>query len=309
MRTKPALLYPLLTVAMLMWGLTFVFFKFAYESFQPITIVFLRLIISVIFLFAFAKILNKLQPVRRKDYKYIIILALFEPCFYFLGESFGLTFVSSTIGAVIISTIPLIVPIAAYFIYREKLTVLNWFGLFISFGGVLIVVMSNDTTITARLKGVFLMFLAVLSAVGYGLTVKKLAHHYNGYTITAYQNSVGVLFFSPLFIIFDLNDFIHILPSGISVLSLLYLAVFGSSVTFIIFTLAVRELGASKANIFTNLIPVFTAVFSNILLHEPMPGLKITGIGIVLTGLLMSQIKSIKFRKQELSAADYQYPA
>jgi len=308
MQVKPGILYSSLILAMLMWGLTFVFFKFAYESYEPITIIFLRLIISVIFLFIFARFLNKLQPVKRKDFKYIIILALFEPFFYFLGESFGLTYVSSTMGAVIISTIPLIVPVAAFFIYHEKLTALNWVGLVISFTGVLIVVLSGDSELRARLKGVFLLFFAVLSAVGYGLTVKKLAHEYNGFTITAYQNTFGIFFFLPLFLLFDLNEFLNISPTRSSLLAILYLAVFGSSVTFVIFTMAVRELGTAKANIFTNLIPVFTAVSSYLLLKEPMPGSKIFGIFIVLCGLLMSQVKSIKIRKQDLSAADYQYP-
>ena len=307
--SKKAILYSALVFAMFLWGLTFVLFKVAYESYQPLTIIFLRLVISVLFLFIFALLLNKLQPVKRKDYKYIIILSLFEPFLYFLGESFGLTYVSPTMGAVIISTIPLIVPIAAYFMYREKLSVLNWIGLTISFSGVLTVILSSDSNVNIRLKGALLMFLAVFSAVGYSLTVKKLAHRYNGFTITAYQNSLGILWFLPLFLIFDLNSFIHTIPSRSSLYALLYLAIFGSSITFVIFTAAVKEIGTSKANIFTNLIPVFAALFSYIILKEPMPGLKILGITLVLAGLLMSQIKSVKITKQNVPASNYQYPA
>ena len=152
-------------------------------------------------------------------------------------------------------------------------------------------------------------FLAVFSAVGYGLTLKKLAHNYNGFTITAYQNAVGIICFIPFFLIMDLNKFIQTIPSFISVLSIFYLGIFGSSLAFVIFTMGVREIGTSRANIFTNLIPVFTAVFSFFLLGESMPSLKILGIVTVLTGLLLSQIKSIKFKKQKLPAANYQYPA
>ncbi len=309
MRTRSGVLYSGLVISMMMWGLTFVFFKVALESYRPITIIFLRLLVSAIFLFLFAMLLGKLQPVKKKDYSYIILLSLFEPFFYFLGESFGLTYVSSTMGSVIISTIPLVVTVAAFFIYKEKLTVLNWAGLIISFLGVLIVVLSSDTDISMRLKGVILLFVAVFSAAGYGLTVQKLAHSYNGFTITAYQNTLGIIWFLPFFLIFDFNKFLETVPSQSALLAVLYLAIFGSSITFIIFTMAVRELGASRANIFTNLIPVFTAIFSYFLLQEPMPALKVLGIVIVLTGLFMSQVKSIKFKKQNLPAANYQYPA
>jgi drug/metabolite transporter (DMT)-like permease len=140
MKSKLSLVYISLILAMLFWGYTFVAFKFALESFKPISIIFFRLIISVVFLFILARILGKLQKIRREDYKYFILLSVFEPFLYFLGESFGLTYVSPTIGSVIIALIPLIVPIAAFVLYREKLTLLNWIGLLVSFAGVIAVV-------------------------------------------------------------------------------------------------------------------------------------------------------------------------
>jgi drug/metabolite transporter (DMT)-like permease len=309
MKPKLSLVYISLILAMLFWGYTFVAFKFALESFKPISIIFLRLIISVIFLFILAFSLSKLQKIRRADYKYFIILALFEPLFYFMGESFGLTYVSSTLGSVIIALIPLIVPIAAYIIYREKLTGLNWIGLLVSFAGVIAVLFSSEGEITARIKGVLLLFLAVLSAVGYSLTVKGLSHKYNGYTITAYQNALGIVLFLPFFLWFDAGTILSVHPSYNAWISLLYLAIFGSSLTFVLFTFAIREIGASRANIFSNLIPVFTAIFSYFLLKEAMPGLKVAGIFIVLIGVFLSQVKSITFKKTKAPPVNYQFPA
>jgi drug/metabolite transporter (DMT)-like permease len=297
MKPKLSLIYLSLILAMLFWGYTFVAFKFALEAFNPISIIFIRLIISVAFLFVFSFFAGKLQVIKRKDYKYFMMLAFFEPFLYFLGESFGLTYVSSTMGSVIIAIIPLIVPIAAYFIYREKLTILNWVGLVVSFGGVIAVVFASEVELVARLKGVLLLFLAVLSAVGYSLTVKGLSHKYNGFTITAYQNALGIVLFLPLFLWFDAGTVFSVRADTVAWTSLIYLGVFGSSLTFVLFTYAIREIGASRANIFTNLIPVFTAVFSFFLLKESMPALKIAGIFIVLTGVFLSQVKSIKFKK------------
>jgi drug/metabolite transporter (DMT)-like permease len=309
MKSKLSLVYISLILAMLFWGYTFVAFKFALESFKPISIIFLRLIISVIFLFILAFSMRKLQKIKRADYKYFIILALFEPFFYFMGESFGLTYVSSTLGSVVIAIIPLIVPIAAYFMYREKLTILNWIGLLVSFAGVIAVVFSSEGEIIARFKGVLLLFLAVLSAVGYSLTVKGLSHKYNGYTITAYQNALGIVLFLPLFLWFDAGTIFSVQPSTNAWISLIYLAIFGSSLTFVLFTFAIREIGASRANIFSNLIPVFTAVFSYFLMKEAMPGLKVAGIFIVLIGVFLSQVKSITFKKAKVPPVNYQFPA
>lgn len=284
---------------MFFWGLTFVFYKIAYISFNPVTIVFTRLVISSLLLYLFSKLTGKMQKIRKTDLRYFVLLAFFEPFLYFMGESFGLTMISATLGSVIVSIVPLVVPIAAYFIFREKLTSINIIGLIISFIGVIVVVAANGIDFGATLLGIFLMFIAVFGAVGYTITAKTLTQRYNGYTITCYQNVIGLVFFLPLFLIMDLPSF-NFKISLNSVMVIAYLAIFGSAVSFIIFTNAIRVLGVSKANIFSNLIPVFTAIFSWILLKEKMSVLKVTGIAIVLAGLILSQVKTITLRKQKV---------
>jgi drug/metabolite transporter (DMT)-like permease len=53
-------------------------------------------------------------------------------------------------------------------------------------------------------------------------------------------------------------------------------------------------MGISKANVFSNCIPVFTALFSFILMGERLTVQNITGIIIVITGLFLSQIHGNK---------------
>ena len=296
--SKPrAGVYFLLILAMIFWGFSFVTFKIANQSFRPITIVGFRLFVSIFFLFGFALLFKRLNKIKRKDQKWFLLMAIAEPFFYFLGEAFGLTMVTATIGAVIISTIPLIVPFGAYYLYKEKLTPMNYLGLVISFGGVLLVVLNRSGGLAANPLGILLMFVAVLSAVSYTLIVKKLADDYTPITITAYQSLYGLLMFIPLFLIFEVPhlDFSNV--STPSLLSVVYLGVFGSGICFIIMAMAIRELGAAKSNIFANLIPVVTAILSFYLLKEAMPLLKIAGILIVILGLLLSQISSLRVNR------------
>ena len=84
--------------------------------------------------------------------------------------------------------------------------------------------------------------------------------------------------------------------TGQSLLAVSYLGVFGSGICFILITIGIRELGAAKANIFGNLIPVVTAIVSYFLLKESMPFMKILGIFIVILGLLLSQISSLRVK-------------
>lgn len=290
-------IYFLLILAMIFWGFSFVAFKFANLSFRPITIVGFRLFVSIFFLFGFALLFKRLNKIRRKDQKWFLLMALVEPFFYFLGEAYGLTMVTATVGAVIISTIPLLVPFGAYYFFREKLTPMNYLGLVISFGGVLMVVLSKSGGLSANPLGILLMFVAVLSAVSYTLVVKRLTDDYTPITITAYQSFYGLIMFIPLFMIFELPHLELSKASIESILAVSYLGVFGSGICFIIMAAAIRELGAAKSNIFANLIPVVTAILSFFLLKEAMPLVKILGILVVILGLLLSQISSLRMNR------------
>jgi drug/metabolite transporter (DMT)-like permease len=285
--------YVSVILAMTFWGFTFVLFKVAVESFRPVSIVTLRLFVSIFFLFGFALAFKRLVRIKKKDQPWFILMALFEPFFYFLCEANGLTRVSATTAAVIISTIPLFTLIASRYFFREKLTKLNMAGMVISFAGVLLVILKKGGGLAADPLGILLMFGAVLCAVGYTLVVRKLVDDYNPITITAYMSLYGLLMFLPIFLIREIP---HIDPSAIStssLLSVLYLGVVGSGICFILVTIGIRELGAARANIFANIVPVVAAIVSFLLLNEVMPATKIMGIAVTILGLFLSQVSSL----------------
>jgi len=293
--------------ASVFWGITFVLYKYAIDSFSPLNIIFLRLFISIFFLFGFARLFRRLVKLRKQDLRWFVLMAFFEPFLYFLGEVNGMTRVTPTVGAVIVSTIPLIVPFAARYFFNEKLSWLNVTGMVISFSGVLMVILTRAGGLSADPLGILLMFLAVFGAVGYTMVVRKLLDHYNPISVTAYQSLLGLLMFLPLFLIFGLPalDTARIETRGL--LSVGFLGVVGSGICFILLTVAIRALGASKANFFANIVPVVAALVSFLLLNEPMPPVKVLGIGVTILGLLMSQVGRIR-KRPVTGPPDFQHP-
>ncbi len=286
--------YISVVAAMIMWSLTFVWFKIVNEYYGPFTIVFLRLFLSTVILLGVSWFSSVLQKIRRVDKLRFLVLAFIYPVIYLIAESLGLTMISASQGAVIISTIPLIVPVGAYLLLNERVTILNIVGILISFSGVIIVVMKKDFSFNAAPTGILLMLIAVFSAVGYTMMVKKLTEKYNVFTITTYQNVIGSILFLPLFLIFEYREFLSSQHSVKAIVNLGYLAVFGSSLAFILFNYGVKILGAMKAEIFTNIIPVLTAVFAYFMLGEDLGFQKMFGIAVVLSGLFLAQIKTRK---------------
>lgn len=277
-------------LAMIFWSLSFVWFKMANETYRPITIVFTRLVLSVVIMgiYMFAK--KKSFRIKRPDRILFLLLALFEPFFYFLGESFGLTYVSATVGSVLISTIPVFAALGAWIIYRERLKFINYAGIILSFIGVLIFIVRGDGTISFSTRGLLLLMLAVFSAVGYNLTLSRLVGSYSPVLIVTIQNSLGAFLFLPIFFISDFSQLMITKITFNSVLPIIELSVFASCGAFIFFAFSVRNIGITRANVFTNFIPLFTAVFSFILLGDKLSFQNIIGMMIVITGVYMAQM-------------------
>ena len=220
-----------------------------------------------------------------------LLLAFFEPFLYFMGESFGLKFVSSTVGAIIVATIPLFSPLAAARFHGEKISLRTFLGILLSFLGVSIVVFDSKFNLTASPLGIALEFLAVLSAIGYIVVLKKLAVKYNPTSIIAYQNLLGIIYFLPFWLIFEYRDFTAI-PFNVAAFNgILKLSVFASCIAFIFYAHSVKRLGINSVNIFINIIPVFTAIFAWYILDEPLSLQKFAGIIVVIAGLLLAQVK------------------
>jgi len=285
--------YLFAVLSMLFWGLSFVWFKIVVKWYEPITIIFLRLIISGSLMLLYMFVTRSWQTIKRKHLKYFLLLSFAQPLCYFLGESFGLKLVSSTMASVIIATIPLFSPFAAYYVVREKVTFPVILGIIFSFAGILLMLFNPDFSLNAAPKGVLLLFVAVFAAVAYSVIIRKISHEYNPVTIITHQNLIGAVYFLPLFLIFDFQHFITITPTRELVMAMLQLSVFASTLAYVFYIIAIKGIGMLKANVFTNLIPVFTGIFSFLILDEQFTAMKISGMIMVMLGVVVSQSRKI----------------
>ncbi len=281
-------------IAMLIWGISYIWSKQVFEFLQPATTVWFRLIISVPFLAIIIKLRGKSFRFQKAHWPLLLGVSFFNPFLYFIGESFGLNLVSPTISAAIIATIPVFTPVFAFLLLRERIKVINILGLFISFAGVLIMLIERKSGITVSLAGLAFLFMAVVAAIIYGVLLKKLTFSYGPIQIVFIQNLIGIFYFVPVVFGLESASLSTIEYSTEWVIPLLLLGVFASSLAFVTFTYGVEKLGIAYANSYTNTIPVFTAFFSFLLWGESLTFDKILGILLVAAGVLLSQ--RVKFR-------------
>lgn len=278
-------------IAMIIWGLSFIWSTQVYRNLNPTATIFLRLVIATIFFTSILFIFGLNEKVERKHLGLFALAALFEPFLYFIFEGYGLKNTSPIIGSAIIAMIPLVTPVAATIFLKEKLSPMNILGFIVSFIGVMIMLINKDLEFVASTKGVIFLFCAVIVAVGYSISLAKLTKLYKPLTITWMQNIVGMIYFLPMMIIMEQFE-----PSNFGnvseyIVPLVCLGTLCSAVAYSLWAFAFSKLGASKANVYSNLIPVFTGIFSFILGIEMMSGNKIIGIILVVVGLIFSQLK------------------
>lgn len=278
-------------IAMIIWGLSFIWSTQVYRNLNPTATIFLRLVIATIFFTAILFIFGLNEKVERKHLGLFALAAMFEPFLYFIFEGYGLKHTSPIIGSAIIAMIPLVTPVAATIFLKEKLSPMNILGFIVSFVGVMIMLINKDLEFVASTKGVIFLFCAVIVAVGYSISLAKLTKLYKPLTITWMQNIVGMIYFLPMTIIMEQFE-----PSNFGNISeyivpLVCLGVLCSAVAYSLWAFAFSKLGASRANVYSNLIPVFTGIFSFMLGIEALSSNKILGIILVVVGLVFSQIR------------------
>lgn len=277
-------------LSMIFWGMSYIWSKVVFEYLGPIETVFIRLIISAFTLLLLLTITRKWQVIKTRHYPIFIVSSFLNPFLYFIGESYGLQLVTPTISAVIISTIPVFTPMIAFIILNERLKLLNIVGLAVSILGVLIIVLDKSIgNLGVSWYGILFLFGAVAAAVGHGILLKKLTFHYNPVIIITTQNIIGIFYFLPLVFFWGNRNISMDTFDAHLIINLLLLGIFASSLAFVFYTRSVKEFGIARASLYANLIPVFTAIFSYYFLNETLSIQKLTGMMIVILGVILSE--------------------
>ena len=164
--------------------------------------------------------------------------------------------------------------------------------------GVLLVIYELGGGFGANPWGVGLLFLAVFASICYATVLRKIPDYYSNLSVIFYQSLLGLIFFIPTFFLTDFSAIQTLRVNNESLLALVMLSVFASVIAFVLFAGAVRQVGVTRTNVFINLIPVFTAVFSWVILDEILTMSKWFGILIVVVGLFVSQWGKNPFNKK-----------
>ena len=302
--------YIAILTAMLIWAGAGIAVKEALVVFTPLTLIVLRFTLAVVLMVAIGLLFRHneilgLQRAEKKDIPLFILGGLFQPFLYFIFETYTYdSFASPTIAEAMLSTQPVLAPIFAFALLRERITRYNIIGILISTIGMLLLLLlvGSDNFALGNSWGILLAFLTVSMSVSYSIILRRIPSHYSPLSIVFYVQSFSLLLFYILwggawaftpFQPLEPLEPLEPLQLQKALLSALYLALFASVAAFVLFCYTVRRIGVTRANVFNNVRPVFTAMMMLIFFSEELPLWKWIGIIIIIIGLFISQ----KYRK------------
>ena len=254
-----------LVIAQIFWGASYLMSDFALKIFPAATLVSIRISIAAVVLGVVGLITRQLQKIEFRDWKYFLLASFAEPFVYFLCEAEALNHVSPTIASVMLSFIPLLTPIFAFFFLKEKVTLMNVLGIVVSVAGVLMIILDGGE-LSADVLGILLLFIAVLASIVYTLVLRKIPERYNTLTVVFFMFCTSLLFFVPTMLVRELPQVMAIdwvsNNTWNAFGAIVGLALSASCIAFLFFSYGVRAIGPTRANVFNNIQPGVTAILA-----------------------------------------------
>lgn len=283
--------YIALTTAMLLWASSFIALKIVFQVFDPLFVLFCRMVIATALLLPLMAWQGTRWHYRAGDWKWILLLGLCEPCLYFLFEAQALLYTSASQAGLITATLPVLAALGALLFLHERLSRRAWCGIAISLLGVAWLTLTSESSAAAPnpLLGNTLEFLAMVCATGYVLMAKKLSSRYSALAITAIQTVMGCVWFG-VSLLTPWASWPQVFPTD-AVFWVVYLGAFITLGAYGLYTWSVAKVPVAMAAAFINLIPVFTLLLAGLLLDERLNGWQWLACLLVLGGVMLSQSK------------------
>lgn len=293
------------------FGFSFLFSKVALQMTVP------SVLLAVRFTTAFA-VLNLIafvgRTIKKKDgsplvefslkgkpLKYVLLLALFQPIVYFLGESYGIEYTSSAFAGTIIAVIPIMGIVFDVMIMKAKVSVKQIICAVVSVIGVAVTTLGAEGMKSSVIGVVFLLVAVVAGALFYVFS-KKSGEHFNALERTYVMFAAGSLSYIIVTLVQCAGHYETLIlspvASGSFWICILYLAVMSSVVAFIALNYGSFNVSVTEASLFANLTTVISIVAGVVIMGESFSLQQIIGAVLIIGSVYIANIEGSK--KEEI---------
>lgn len=268
-----------------LWASAFVPSRIVSVSAPPFWVLAIRFSIAGGALLIGALLAKIALPRTRSQWFQLALLGLFGNTLYLGLTYLALRHLSSGMGAIIASTNPLLLALAAPKLLGEPLTKRKLLGMLLGFSGVLIAMASRATSGDARPADVFLSICAVIASAGSTIVYKRMADRPHPLMVNAVQLSAAGILCVPAALL--IHGTPHVQFTANVIAALVYLVLVMSLGASLLWFWLLRHGDASRVSAWYFLTPVFGLVAGHVVLGEALKPLDAAGLFVIALGLLL----------------------
>lgn len=277
-----------------MWSSAFTTARIIVASAPPLTALSLRFLISGVLGVLIALALRQTWRLTRAQWRATIVFGICQNALY-LGLNFmAMQTIEASLAAIVASSMPLMVGLASWAIFGEKIGPIGGLGLVTGVIGVSII-MGTRLQGGADLYGVALCVGGALALALATLTMRGATSGGNFVMIVGLQMLVGS---AVLGVIGLATEPLIIDWSWTLVAAFLYTTLVPGLAATLVWFLLVNRIGAVKAATFHFLNPFFGVAIAAVVLGEKLGPSDIIGVVVVMVGILAVQLS----RQKQVSA-------
>ncbi|EWH01666.1 DMT family transporter [Halomonas sp. BC04] len=274
--------------AVLIWSGNMTINQLTVGSIAPSSIAFLRWVLALVVLtpFVLPSAWQHRDVIRRQWPKLAVLgligMALWQGLAYVAAET-----TSATNMGILAAMVPLLTVLLSALILREAPSLGGSLGGIVALLGVTVLLGRGNPLSLLQLEvalGDLLMVIAATCYALYGVMLKRWPLDLPPWVVLYVQVCFAVLFLLPGYLLGPMTP-----VDSHNVWLILYAGIPASIITTFLWMRAIRQIGASQASIFINLMPLFSALIAMAFLNERIALFHLIGGVLVLAGVIMAQ--------------------
>jgi drug/metabolite transporter (DMT)-like permease len=295
MKTKSILQILLLSAV---WGVSFLMIRIAGTAFPPLWVALLRCTLGAALLWTVLRLGGNHLPPRRL-LPWLIAVALFNNAIPFTLFAWGERTVPSNIAAVLNATTPIWTLVLSMAVHRTRVALLTIGGVFLAFGGVLVVVVSHagdpaaDHAAGGLLRGTIVISLAALGYAVATVMAKAKLQGLDPIGLATTQLTLAGLMILPFALAGAQPSSLRLAPT----VAIAVLGFAGSGFAYLLYYRLLSQVSATHVTAVTYLLPLW-GLFWGLFAGEPIGLLTCLGVGVTIAGLILLNLPTQQTRTQ-----------
>ncbi|MGK9477590.1 DMT family transporter [Melioribacter sp. OK-6-Me] len=280
-------------VICIIWGSTWLAIRLGLDSIDPIISVGIRFLLASVFIFVLMKINNVVFQVDKKSAKIYLMLAIFSFIIPFGLVYWAEQFIPSGLASILFAIMPFgVIIFSRLMLPKNRISLSQLTGVVLGFVGILIIFSENiNIEITNYFWGTIAVLASSMMQAFIAVAMKKYGEHLHPLSLNFIPLLIAGIVLITVAFIFE--NPAHWIFDEKSIGSILYLAFFGTVITFTTYYWLLKRMNVVILSLSAFITPIIAVLLGWLILDEYLSQKVIIGSSLVLIGILFANFKGL----------------